>query len=668
MPPDFEPTVISNQTSPPVASENPPSLSSSEERECGRGLKAASGGRGWVPPAPDPSAMILLSLGCSSEERPDHSAEVEQSAMNTAPSLSPETCELEDIRGGDTELDIVTNALLSTKGDVCRSNCDMLALVPLYLEECDPLNAGDHDADAHALDTFYFVHRRSARLAAKREPPSLPSPQVVTTSSVRPMGSTATAKRVSSAGTSRSNPVLPRKRPCPGSVTLPPAAKRYLGPDRQLLTRDLDWSQHRSVDLPAPQLNAVAVDHAPRRSKTRRSKPPPGQQLQRAMRNATVVGSGGFTLLNNVLHSASGFQGALPPPIVRREIDRLYRLEPDARALHPYIRHFFPVPYEIEPERATFFVDSTGKIFMYRTFRAAWLERRASEVHYAVELLSGPAVRRPGAAEENRLNTRGPHIPIIIGHQRQSAKRPDLTKWHKDNEMRVNAFLELDIMKCIIGWVTSVVTDAFPGVAQRFRADAEWHKERYGIKPLFGLFWNFCLNAYIPSAGQVRGHSYPHGDTKNQVSVCVLLVHVLEGFEGFNHTKRTWLVLWEAAVVVELPPWAMAIYPSALFYHFNIDIHDIEFVTTEGDVRPTPQNSRPIVAGDEEGRSSMVFFNQATMHHGPATGSDTLKLARAGGQSGKVDFGTDANAAFNQHVVFAPKTTGPHSRAGHTSL
>jgi hypothetical protein len=41
---------------------------------------------------------------------------------------------------------------------------------------------------------------------------------------------------------------------------------------------------------------------------------------------------------------------------------------------------------------------------------------------------------------------------------------------------------------------------------------------------------------------------------------------------NFNHSQRSWLVLWEAGVVVELPPWVVAIYPSSLFYHFNVDI------------------------------------------------------------------------------------------------
>lgn len=40
----------------------------------------------------------------------------------------------------------------------------------------------------------------------------------------------------------------------------------------------------------------------------------------------------------------------------------------------------------------------------------------------------------------------------------------------------------------------------------------------------------------------------------------------------FNHTQRSWLVIWEAGVIVELPPWVIAAYPSSLFVHFNIDI------------------------------------------------------------------------------------------------
>lgn len=135
-------------------------------------------------------------------------------------------------------------------------------------------------------------------------------------------------------------------------------------------------------------------------------------------------------------------------------------------------------------------------------------------------------------------------------------------------------------------WVSSQVDSFFPGVAERFRASADWHKVKYSIEPLFGLFWNLCTNAMFE--GQKRIHCQPHTDYKNIVGVCAVVVYQIPGSfcfptltgvntptasgAEFNHSKRSWLVLWEAGVVVELPPWVVAIYPSSLFYHFNIDV------------------------------------------------------------------------------------------------
>ena len=138
------------------------------------------------------------------------------------------------------------------------------------------------------------------------------------------------------------------------------------------------------------------------------------------------------------------------------------------------------------------------------------------------------------------------------------------------------------------GWASSVVRLIFPGIADRFNRSAEWHKEHNpGVEPMFGLFWNLCINAWFP--GGRRIHTTPHSDSKNPVGVCILLVYVLPGCESslleafracpdsgadkFNHQKRSWLVLWEAGVVVELPPWVLVAYPSSLFFHFNIDVH-----------------------------------------------------------------------------------------------
>lgn len=113
-----------------------------------------------------------------------------------------------------------------------------------------------------------------------------------------------------------------------------------------------------------------------------------------------------------------------------------------------------------------------------------------------------------------------------------------------------------------------------------------------------------------------------------------------------------------------MPPWTMAIYPSSLFYHFNVDVKgelhwwlidrllnpqlDIQFVTTDSDAQPTPENTRPVKEGDREGRGSMVFFNQATMRTLPETGEDTLIEATDGGHSGTSDFKGTAQEIFSR--------------------
>ncbi|TFK80456.1 hypothetical protein K466DRAFT_456594, partial [Polyporus arcularius HHB13444] len=60
----------------------------------------------------------------------------------------------------------------------------------------------------------------------------------------------------------------------------------------------------------------------------------------------------------------------------------------------------------------------------------------------------------------------------------------------------------------------------------------------------------------------------PHVDGKNlALMMCVVFV-----WGHFNHKEKAWLVLWEANVIIELPPGIFLFYPSALFTHFNCDI------------------------------------------------------------------------------------------------
>lgn len=133
----------------------------------------------------------------------------------------------------------------------------------------------------------------------------------------------------------------------------------------------------------------------------------------------------------------------------------------------------------------------------------------------------------------------------------------------------------------------------------------------------------------------------------------------------FDHKRKSWLVLWEAGVVIELPPWVFLAYPSSLLHHWNVDLHgqfpvditpyecdfdigtiDFKVVTTNGEW-PTPDNSTPMEESGD-GRATFVFFNQASMFQSSETGYDTLAEARADGHSGVADFGDSLNAGMHK--------------------
>ncbi|KAJ7626710.1 hypothetical protein B0H17DRAFT_1150958 [Mycena rosella] len=228
-----------------------------------------------------------------------------------------------------------------------------------------------------------------------------------------------------------------------------------------------------------------------------------------------------------------------------------------------------------------------------------WLAQCIDKFEAALHVIVGDDDKDPELQKRHANGKRGPHLPIIIGHARQSAQ-----------------------------------------------------------------------SELMHSLATVRAD--PHADAKNQVRVCLMLIYVKKAGVKFNHTQRVWLVLWEAGVAIKLPPWVLAAYPSALFYHFNVDVNgmlsspspgnvltlvsdpDIKFVTVDGNERPTRENSRPLVEGDGDGRGSLVFFNQATMATGPTTGYNTLKNARLDGHSGTVDYGTCIQEAFEKYVTFIP--------------
>ncbi|KAJ7893498.1 hypothetical protein B0H13DRAFT_1886381 [Mycena leptocephala] len=592
-------------------------------------------------------------------------------------------------------LDVVNALAKESCGEVLRSDCCLQSLLEDYMDDRNPQTGDNPRLDLNALAC---PPRRSARIfaarladeARQRQAAAAAFPTSSTSSGSAPSSRPRPPTSASSPSTSAPEPLRGKGKSASGSAPKRRGNKGKTRKSKAASQRRVDasgWVDDASGELkqpepswdytpasalppplpppplhpslPARPASLPALPTHPSLPKRPADAPPPGEppakrargnvpaekraeeKAQRAARRGDFLTSNNFSLLENASVASTGWQGAAPPRIAREQIDSLYGDEPDARGLHKYLKKFYPCYYDLRDspsqERATFFVDRDGLIFMYRSFRIAELMHRADEIQRAHDILVGSDHTDPTWQKHYLGGQRGDHIAIIFGHHRQSAQPPRLTKWHLDHMDRVNAFMELPVVKTMIGLVSDIVATVFPGVAARFLADADWHWRRHGIKPMFGLFWCLCLNAWFP--GQWRIHCRPHADKKNQIV-------------QFDHRKYTWLVIWEAGVAVELPPWVILIYPSALFYHFNLDVSQIQFVTTDGYVRPTPENSRPIVNGDNEGGGSFVFFNQSTMRTGPETGRDTLKAARAAGHSGISDFGASAQEAFSRPEYF----------------
>ncbi|KAJ7120520.1 hypothetical protein C8R43DRAFT_1136896 [Mycena crocata] len=378
-------------------------------------------------------------------------------------------------------------------------------------------------------------------------------------------------------------------------------------------------------------------------------------QILRTLSRSDHIESPSFSLAVNASHSTTGWQGVMPPEMARKEIERLYYKKDDAEALYPLLKKFFRIPYSIysnpSAERCTFVQDQNGLVFLFRSYRAMWLADMIDDLEAAQAILLDNDLKDGQLQRE--CATGGVIVTIYLPVANDVLQKPYLTLWHRDHEKRVELFLEQPIIKRIISWVSSIVKIVWPGLAARFEEEAAWHWENHGIKPLFGYFWNYCYNAAFPN--QRRIHTGPHVDWKNQVGVCLILTYVLKSGLKFNHKVRGWIVLWEAGIAIELPPWTLTGYPSSLFFHFNIDMHKLQCVWTEPHVdKPTPENSHPFTDDDDLGRGSMVFFSQATMRYGPATGHNTLSAAKAAGRSRVADYDADIAVAFSQNVFSIP--------------
>ncbi|KAI0075584.1 hypothetical protein K474DRAFT_1676236, partial [Panus rudis PR-1116 ss-1] len=158
----------------------------------------------------------------------------------------------------------------------------------------------------------------------------------------------------------------------------------------------------------------------------------------------------------------------------------------------------------------------------------------------------------------------------------------------------------------------------FPEIALRMRQVNAIILRKYGFKAPFGYFWNFCINAPLASEGIHRVFCRPHIDAENgALLVCAVFVYYY-GKVPAQGKEHIWLVLWEAGLIIEIPPGVAILYPSALFLHFNIDIRDLDKIQlgfTSGGELPTKETLRPLSCenSEEGGRASMVWFTQASI-------------------------------------------------------
>lgn len=66
----------------------------------------------------------------------------------------------------------------------------------------------------------------------------------------------------------------------------------------------------------------------------------------------------------------------------------------------------------------------------------------------------------------------------------------------------------------------------FPGIARRYARCCEYMEAEYKITPLYGLFWNFCLNWNDEKDDLKMVNCSPHVDSKNlAIGVCAIFIY-----------------------------------------------------------------------------------------------------------------------------------------------
>ncbi|KAI0072119.1 hypothetical protein K474DRAFT_452056 [Panus rudis PR-1116 ss-1] len=218
-------------------------------------------------------------------------------------------------------------------------------------------------------------------------------------------------------------------------------------------------------------------------------------------------------------------------------------------------------------------------------------------------------------------NNRGMHLFTLYGYDRQNTgwiKAPSFERDGSNGEVFWAYYVPGSVLYRLTGHINRLLELFFPKIAQRMKDVNYQIKRKYGYISPFGYFWNFCINAPLSSEGIHRVFCQPHIDAENgALLVCAVFVYYY-GKVPTKGKEHVWLVLWEAGLIIEVPPGVAILYPSALFLHFNIDIRHLDRIQlgfTTGPGLPTKETLKSLSCenSEEGGRASMVWFTQATI-------------------------------------------------------
>ncbi|KAL1697720.1 hypothetical protein EV121DRAFT_274905, partial [Schizophyllum commune] len=340
--------------------------------------------------------------------------------------------------------------------------------------------------------------------------------------------------------------------------------------------------------------------------------------------------------------------------------------------LKDFHRVYFPE--RAADARVTIITDQAGRTLIIRSLALQWttgdnMKTLELEIAWFVNNVF------PFTEAQMRGNARGPHFFSILGHDRQNKLLGDEGAWSRRNAAPIaHLFREGSMMRRIDAAAGVFMHERFPLIVKRIQNATPKIQAMFGddVYPRYGrrqgdkegVFYNFCINAPRPFENIPRVHCYPHVDHMN-LAICVCLIFI---YGNFNHRERCWLVIWEAGLIVELPPGVFMAYPSSLFYHWNVDVCDLDkaqFVTTT-DGRPPnqeQQNFEPLSEEEQawnraDGRGSMVWFNQATLFQSAELGVSTIKKAKKRG----LDTHSDAQTLITKGLFPKAPVDNLHSQ------